>query len=211
MQYGPGAAGRSCRQRTRFSFALSIPRLKSGSVDDVKHLAFIGLGANLPSRAGTPQQTLRAAMEDLAAAGHVTARSSLYSTEPVGDPDQPAFVNAAVQLETDLEPEPLLDFLLTTERRYGRNRSLDVPKGPRTLDLDLLLVDGLVLRTPHLTLPHPSLAQRRFVLQPLSEIAPHLRHPVLGATVAELLAALPDAGANGIGGVRVLTPGQPEP
>ncbi|HET7345718.1 MAG TPA: 2-amino-4-hydroxy-6-hydroxymethyldihydropteridine diphosphokinase, partial [Acidobacteriaceae bacterium] len=131
-------------------------------------------------------------------------------TEPVGNPDQPAFVNAAVQLETDLEPELLLAFLLEVERRYGRDRQVDTPKGPRTLDLDLLLVDGVVLQTEGLTLPHPRLAERRFVLQPLAEIAPHVRHPVLGATVAELLAALPDAGPNRVEAVRRLGRGQPE-
>lgn len=181
----------------------------------MNHLAFIGLGANLPSQAGTPEQTLRAAIEDLSGAGHVTACSSLYETEPVGNANQPAFVNAAVQLETEMEPEALLEFLLATERRYGRDRQRDArgkkDGGPRTLDLDLLLVDGLVRDTPKLTLPHPALAQRRFVLQPLSEIAPHLRHPVLGRTMAELLALLPDEGANRTESVRHIGERPPAP
>jgi 2-amino-4-hydroxy-6-hydroxymethyldihydropteridine diphosphokinase len=147
-------------------------------------------------------------MDDLAAAGRLLAQSSLYRTDPVGYEAQPPFVNASVEIETEMEPEVLLEFLLTVERRYGRERSRDVPKGPRTLDLDLLLVDALVLSTPQLTLPHPALAERRFVLAPLAEIAPELRHPKLGKTMAELLAALPQEGENGPGAVKKLHAGQ---
>ena len=172
-------------------------------------LAAIGLGANLSSPAGPPDATILAAMDDLAGAGKVQARSSLYSTEPVGFANQPAFVNAAVTLEAELEPEDLLDFLLGIERRYGRDRSTDLPDRPRSLDLDLLLVGDRIVNSAKLTLPHPELARRRFVLAPLAEIAPDLRPPVLGRTIAELLAALPDAGANRIEAVRKIYSPQP--
>lgn len=114
-------------------------------------------------------------------------------------------MNAALKLETELEPEVLLDSLLAIERRYGRERTTDLHKGPRTLDLDLLLMDELVMRSSRLTLPHPELARRRFVLEPLAEIAPNQRHPLLHATMLELLACIPDEGANRKNAVRKLS------
>jgi 2-amino-4-hydroxy-6-hydroxymethyldihydropteridine diphosphokinase len=177
----------------------------------VNHLAAIGLGANLPSPAGSPEKTIAAAIEDLAAAGTIVARSSLYRTEPVGFADQPPFVNAAVTLTTDLTPEALLALLLAIEHRYGRDRSSDLSNHPRTLDLDLLLVDDLILNSPSLTLPHPALATRRFVLAPLAEVAPDLRHPILKKNIAELLAALPAEGPNRIESVRKLYSPQARP
>ncbi|HEX4036893.1 MAG TPA: 2-amino-4-hydroxy-6-hydroxymethyldihydropteridine diphosphokinase [Acidobacteriaceae bacterium] len=173
-----------------------------GSVAGVEHRAAIGVGANLPSGGGAPEQTVAAALEELAGAGRVVARSSLYRTAPVDREDQPGFVNAAAVVETDLEAEALLDFLLGLERRYGRDRTGEVQKGPRALDLDLLLMDGVIVRTPRLTVPHPELERRRFVLAPLAEIAAEWRHPVSGLTMAELLAAVPDEGANRVESVR---------
>ena len=177
----------------------------------MNHLAAISLSANLPSHVGPPEQTIAAAIEDLAVAGTIAARSSLYSTEPVGFADQPPFVNAAVTLTTSLAPEALLDLLLAIEHRYGRDRSGDLSNHPRTLDLDLLLVDDIILNSPRLTLPHPALATRRFVLAPLAEIAPGLQHPILKKHIAELLAALPAEGPNRIESVRKLYSPQARP
>ena len=166
------------------------------------HTAYVGLGSNLLSQAGTPVETIGAALYALGDAGELMAHSSLYETAPVGFLDQPPFVNAVAVLRTAKGPELLLKTLLAIERSFGRNRENSVPKGPRTLDLDLLMMDDLVLNTPVLSLPHPALAERRFVLAPLAEIAPELRHPILKKTVRDLLLALPNAGVNQNDSVR---------
>jgi 2-amino-4-hydroxy-6-hydroxymethyldihydropteridine diphosphokinase len=148
--------------------------------------AYIGLGGNLASYAGAPADTLTAAVLRLADLGHVSARSSLYRTDPVGFAHQPRFVNAVVVLEMELEPRTLLKKLLEIEKEFGRDRSGGIPNGPRTLDLDILLVDDLVISEPGLELPHPRLAERAFALIPLSEVAPQVRIPGHEQTVAEM-------------------------
>lgn len=152
--------------------------------------AYIGMGANLPGPAGAPEATLVAAAERLNSLGRVTARSSLYSTAPVGFAGQPRFFNAAVALETELDPHPLLDALLTIEREFGRDRSTAIPNGPRTLDLDILLIEGVVVNAPGLEIPHPRLAERGFALIPLAEIAPQASDPRTGTTVSQWLQRL---------------------
>ena len=164
----------------------------------MRYTAYIGLGSNLPSSSGDSAETVRAAMKALAALGSVAAESSLYRTTPVGYREQPDFINAVVALKTELEPESLMRQMIAIERSFGRDRRASVPKGPRTLDLDLLLAldagDAAVCESDALTLPHAEMAKRRFVLEPLVEIAPKLRHPVLGKTMQELRDELPGCG-----------------
>jgi 2-amino-4-hydroxy-6-hydroxymethyldihydropteridine diphosphokinase len=167
--------------------------------------AYIGLGSNLASPAGTPAQIVRAAMNALGQLGDLLARSSLYETHPVGFTDQPTFINAAVALRTTLAPEALLEALLNIERSFGRDRETSIHKGPRILDLDLLLMGDSICSSQTLTLPHPALAERRFVLAPLAEIAPELRHPALYETMEQLLRELPDIGANRIDSVQIFS------
>jgi 2-amino-4-hydroxy-6-hydroxymethyldihydropteridine diphosphokinase len=150
--------------------------------------AYIGLGANLGDRIAT----LRSAVQRLATLGHVTGISSLYETEPVGYLEQPRFLNAVVVLVSELAPIDLLHALLGIERELGRTRSF--PNAPRTLDLDLLLVDDVTLETTDMTLPHPRLHERAFVLVPLAELAPETVHPKSGQTIREMLRELPNRG-----------------
>ena len=154
------------------------------------HTAYIALGSNLGSSAGGPAETLAAAAERLGSLGHVGARSSLYLTEPVGLKEQPHFVNAVVALETGLSPRSLLQRLLALERDFGRDRTQVVAMGPRTLDLDILMIGDFVLHEAGLDVPHPRIADRAFVLIPLLEIAPGLVEPRSRQTVAALLAAI---------------------
>ena len=153
-------------------------------------MAYIGMGGNLASWAGTPEATLAAAALRLEALGHVVGRSSLYSTEPVGFAEQPRFINAVAALETELGPSELLDGLLRIEQEFGRDRAAGFANGPRTLDLDILLFGDLEMSEPGLDIPHPRLAERAFVLAPLNEIAPEVVEPRSRETVARLLAEL---------------------
>ena len=126
----------------------------------------------------------------MASLGQVVAVSSFFDTEPVGYLDQPLFLNAAALLRTELAPLDLLAALLLIERDHGRDRSHGIAKGPRSLDLDLLLYDDVVLATPELTVPHPEMHRRGFVLEPLAAIAPDLWHPTEKAAVGDLLRRL---------------------
>ncbi len=156
--------------------------------------AYIGMGGNLASCAGAPEATLAAAALRLESLGRVACRSSLYSTEPVGFAAQPRFVNAVVALETELGPRELLDELLAFELEFGRDRAAGFANGPRTLDLDILLLGDLILSEPGLEIPHPQLAERTFVLVPLCEIAPRALDARSGRTVSQLLHSLfPDS------------------
>ena len=151
------------------------------------HTAYLALGSNLGDR----EAKLAAVREHLARLPdtRVAAVSAIHETAPVGGPPgQGNYLNAAVKLETGLPPVELLHRCLQIERQLGRIRT--VPNAPRTIDIDILLYDDLILNTPGLTLPHPRMHERRFVLEPLGEIAPQVIHPASGLSVAALLKAL---------------------
>jgi 2-amino-4-hydroxy-6-hydroxymethyldihydropteridine diphosphokinase len=149
--------------------------------------AFVGLGSNL----GDPEELIASAVELLAGEEgiEVLAVSSLRETDPVGFEDQPRFLNGAAELATDLAPRKLLERLLAIERRLGRIRGEGPRFGPRTIDIDLLLYGEETVQEPGLTLPHPRLHERRFVLEPLAELDPALEVPGRGPVQA-LLAGL---------------------
>ena len=151
----------------------------------MRKVVYLSLGSNLGDRSAN----LHAAIDQLRALGEVVAVSSFYETEPVELTAQPWFLNCAVKLETGKMPKQLLAAILAIEQQMGRRRTLK--KGPRIIDIDILLFGSSVIEMKGLTVPHPAMHERRFVLDPLTEIAPDIRHPVFKQTIRELRDALP--------------------
>ena len=166
---------------------------------------YVGLGSNIGDKLGHLRAALRLLTGTSEFHVELDSVSSLYRTEPVGYSDQDWFLNAAVRIAVEAAPRSLLERLIAIERDLGRVRSMK--NGPRTVDLDILLWDELIVDQPGLTIPHPRLHERLFVLEPLAEIAAPVRHPLLGATIAECRDAL-RAGIQGDAGVvRIEGPG----
>ena len=160
---------------------------------NVSHIVFLALGTNLGDRPAN----LCAAIAALPPSVVVRQSSPVYETPPWGVTDQPVFLNMVVKAKTRLEPAALLAHLKRIEQELGRTPT--VRWGPRVIDMDILFYDDLVLETPEATIPHPRLHERAFVLIPLADIAPDLRHPVLGKTVAEMLAECDTSGIKQYG------------
>jgi 2-amino-4-hydroxy-6-hydroxymethyldihydropteridine diphosphokinase len=155
----------------------------------VKKIVYLSLGSNLGDR----KANLRNAIGRLLELGDVLEVSSYYETEPVEFTEQPWFLNCAVAVRTELIPREFLAGILAIEKSMGRERTQ--PKGPRLIDIDILLFGAQTINTPQLTVPHPAMAERRFVLEPLAEIAPEVLHPTRRKTIRALLNALPPGGA----------------
>ncbi len=151
--------------------------------------AYLGLGSNV----GDLRGTIERAIGKLRTLGSVGAISSLYKTEPIGFADQPWFLNCTLVLETKLLPVELLGAIKRIEKELGRTPA--ARNAPREIDIDILLYDDLVVATDSLTIPHPRMHERRFVLAPLSEVAPQVMHPLFGKSMQELLAGLSDSHA----------------
>ncbi len=158
---------------------------KNRKLSSVHKIVYLSLGSNLGDRAAN----LRTAIGKLAELGSVVAVSSFYETEPVEMAAQPWFLNCAVKLDTEKMPRQLISGILNLEQTMGRQRKQQ--KGPRIIDIDVLLFGSSIIEIPALTIPHPKLHERRFVLEPLSEIAPDARHPVFKRTMRQLRDALP--------------------
>jgi 2-amino-4-hydroxy-6-hydroxymethyldihydropteridine diphosphokinase len=161
---------------------------------DVKYTAYISIGSNI----GDKMTNCRFGVRALNPAGgvNVTGISRFYSTEPVDFTHQDWFVNAVVRIETGLEPRALLQLLDSIEKKAGRRRQHAKKFGPRILDLDILLYDDTIIDSPELTIPHPRMHQRRFVLQPICDIDPDIIHPVYRQSMIQLLGSLKTDGQD---------------
>lgn len=150
------------------------------------HTAYLGLGSNLGDR----DRYIAEAKAAITLLGTTTKESSLYDTAPQGRINQPNFLNCVLELQTTLSPRDLLNAILRIENNLGRVRTMLL--GPRVIDIDILFYDNQIISEKNLTIPHPNLHKRAFVLIPLLEIAPELKHPLSHKTVAEMLGNLPD-------------------